>query len=327
MLRGFLIAAAIPVVLWSGYWGAGAWALKQGAHGVLKEGQNGELSGQFAQAQVGGYPSAFNLTLTDLHVRDAGLFAWSVPSARVNAPSYRPQSISVDLEGPQEIRTTLGAMMLEAEALQIETFIRPSLDVPLGRALLQVDEAFLSHEAGWSVRLDDLDVNLRDTPQADAPAMGIYQLEAAATEIDLSDLLPELPQTHQQVPEFSTAMQLSFSKPLDRHAFAGSPPTLSGLVIEQAEIRLGESEATLSGQFQIAEDGQLSGTVTLGVTNWQGLMAALRESGYINPDVADLVTDALLEQGMTDRLTLPLRVEDGVVQFGMFRLGVLPRLP
>ena len=138
MRRWLVIIVVAPVVLWSIYWGVAALVVRQGAENLLQDQIYGDLSGRFTEAQLRGFPSEFQLTVSDIEVRNAALFSWATPMVQMSAPSYKPQTVSLTISGPQTIQSRLGGLEIEAQSFNIGLFFRPELSLPLGRALLQL---------------------------------------------------------------------------------------------------------------------------------------------------------------------------------------------
>ena len=136
MRRWLVIIVAAPVVLWSMYWGAAAFVVKQGAENFLQDQADGDLSSRFRKAELQGFPTKFQLTVSDIEFRNAALFSWTTPTVQMSAPSYKPQNVSLAISGPQMVQSHLGALEIKARSFNIGLFFRPELSLPLGRALL-----------------------------------------------------------------------------------------------------------------------------------------------------------------------------------------------
>jgi hypothetical protein len=99
-------------------------------------------------------------------------------------------------------------------------------------------------------------------------------------------------------------------------------------VIRQAEVLFGNTTIALSGQLEASQDGVVSGQIVADIRGWRDLLKMLRQTGYMDPDMADLILETLGDQvEPTEPLNIPLRIEDGMVSFGIFSLGFLPSLP
>lgn len=344
-MRRWLIILALPLLLWSAYWGAAAYTLKQGVADVLQGQEHGAVSSSYTEARISGFPTDFQINMSDLEVRQAGVFSWTLPEMELHAPSYQPQTVRLDFDGEQTVQTRFGTLHLEANLLEIAVFLRPALALPLGRAQLQLEEARLTHEgqggqgnqgsdeAGdWQLELKALQVELRDLPDTRQADQGDnapypYQLSLAATDLDLSEIGSDLPPDYQVMEVIVADLGLGFSDVWDRSVLNEGMPRLETLLIRESGLRLGESELRMTGQLERADTGVLSGSLVVDVQNWRELLAVLRGAGYVNPDVADLIVEFLGDQYPSDKMTLPLQIQDGQIQFGVFTLGVLPALP
>lgn len=322
MLRWPFIILVALAVLWSAYWGAAAFALKQGTEALLRD-QQPYINAHVAHAQVRGYPASFQLQLTDIAVGSENTFAWNSPMLQVSAQSYSPQAISIDVASPQHIRSRLGNIDLTASDFQITLLVKPELSLPLGSAQMVLEGAHLSNEAGgWQVQMERLMVSVQD-----AVPSGAYDMLIGGSALNISDLFPELPETHHQIQAMNASVQLAFTRDWDLSLMESGPPALRMLTIEEAILLVGSSQIALSGQLERAENNTLMGTLLIDVTGWRELLAVLRQAGYLDADVADLITEFLAYQPASESMTIPLDFQNGHVRFGMFTLGVLPPLP
>jgi len=322
MRRWPLFLLATPVMLWSAYWGAAAFALKHGTDTLLRSQLPQHLNGQVSHTEVRGYPTRFQLHLSDVALHNEGTFSWTSPSLQVEAPSYSPQTVNIEIASPQHIRSRWGDLELTTADSRITVLVRPALALPLATAQVVLDQALIAHAAGWQVRLEHLMIALEDTASP-----GTYDMRIGVTALDLSDLLPELPPSHRILPAIFASVELGFARDWDRTLMEAGTPDLRRATIQEAGFAIGSSQITISGYLDVTENNTLSGQLALNVTAWRELISVLRQVRYLDPDVADLITEFLADQNASDQIVIPLELRDGRVQFGIFTLGVLPALP
>ena len=329
-MRRWLIILAVPVVLWSAYWGAGAYALKQGVAGTLQGQSHGALSTRYAKAQVSGFPTGFQLNMSDFELQQAGVFSWNLPALELQAQSYQPQNIRLEVAGEQTLDTAFGALRLTADLLEIGLFLRPTLALPLGRAQLEMEGAGLVHqELDWQIGLQELLMELQalDPVAQDRAVLYPYQLNLESTALDLSQSGIDLPPSHQIIDSLRANLSLVFSGVWDLSVMEQGPPRLEAVLVRGFAAQAGASELRMTGQLAQSATGLLSGELVVEVVNWRELLAVLRDAGYVDPDIAELIVEFLGDQYPDEQMTVPLEINNGQVRFGVFTLGILPALP
>ena len=331
MRTWLILALAVPALLWTAYWGAAAFAVKQGAERFVQEQRHGDLSSRFAELRIGGFPTDLRFDFEDVQVQDADRFVWSVPVARLSAPAYRPQDVRLDLSGPQKVEGRFGDLDIQAEVFDIGLLFRLAASVPLARVQLIMEAGRLAHASGWRLDAERLLVTFQEPANSAADTAGdlsLYRLGLEGRALDLSGLLIDLPPDYQEITDVTARMGLAFSRPWDRSLLETGPPDLRGLIIDQGQIRFGEATLTLSGQLAVSADGLLSGHVDIELQGWRAVLAAFRQTDFLDPDIADLILDFLgPETDDQEAARVPLQFQDGMVSFGIFTLGFLPPLP
>jgi len=325
-------ALVVPVLLWTAYWGTTGFAVKHGAERFLQDERYGDLSSRFAEARLSGFPTEFQLNLSEVQFQRSDMFAWSVPEIRLSAPGHRPQEVSFDISGPQTVESHIGGLDIMAETFNIELFFRLAATAPLAHAQLLLEAGRLEHAAaGWQLGAERLLVAIQEdtgtTASADA-TMGLYQLELEASLLDISEILTDLAPAYQQIDAMTADMGLIFSRAWDRSLLDSGPPALRGVVIRNGEILFENTSIVFSGQLDVSDRGLLSGEIIIDVQGWRGFLNAFHQAGYLDEDIAELILYFLGRDGDADEVaTLPLTFQDGAISFGVFTLGFLPPMP
>ncbi|MCD2175686.1 DUF2125 domain-containing protein [Rhizobium sp. C4] len=131
------------------------------------------------------------------------------------------------------------------------------------------------------------------------------------------------------LPVFSTSLEATLD---GRGNVLSGAPIVAGEAIQGDIKRLAinfGSNGTLavSGPFRIAENGLLTGDLTIDVENYAALQATLSKSfprATTIIDTASILLKSLSADGKTGKVTLNIR--DGRVQLGIIPLGVIPPL-
>lgn len=328
------LVIVVPALLWVLYWVAAAFAVEQGSRRFLQDRQYGDMTSSFADIQRSGFPTDFRFDYSEFQIAKQGLLSWSIPAVRLSASGHRPQAVRLEALGPQTVRGRFGTLDIISQNAAIKMLFRLAATVPLDRAELLLKAVSFVHEDGWRLDADEVLGTLQEAgeaePGADMPqqGQGRYRLQLDATGLDISAILTQLPPDYQQVPVITVDTGLIFERPWDRSLLEQGPPRLRGLFIHDGQIRLGAADIALSGQLVRSDDGLVSGEVIIDIHGWRDLVTTLRQAEYLDPDIADLIFD-FLDRGddPMETMTLPLKLQNGQVSFGIFTLGVLPALP
>jgi len=326
----WLVFIALPLLLWSAYWGTGAYTLRHGLESALQGHSHGAVVTRYEYAQLSGFPTEFKLNMSNLELHQAGVFSWRFPEVNLQAQSHQPQNIRLDVAGEQQIETALGALELTADLLEVEVFLRPSLSLPLAQAQLRSGGAQLVHgEDGWGVALDRLlmELQARDSLEQDSVTLHPYDLNLEAGALDLSQSGLDLPPGYQRIDSVRADLSLAFSRSWDLSVLDQGPPRLEAILIQDLVIQTGETGLQMTGQLAQAPTGFLTGNLVVDIENWREVLAVFRDAGYVDPDIADLIVEFLGPQHPGPQMTLPLSIENGQIRFGAFTLGILPALP
>jgi hypothetical protein len=329
-MRRWLILLGLPLLLWSAYWGVGAYALRHGLESTLQDQSHGAIVTRYEQIHLSGFPTEFKLNMSNLELRRAGMFSWKLPQLEAQAPSYLPQNIRLEVAGEQRIETALGSLKLTADLLEVGIFLRPSLSLPLARSQLHAEGALLSDDGdGGQFQAGRLLMELTalDSVEQNGTVLHPYQLGFEADDLDLSQSGLSLPPSHHNLDTLRGALTLAFSSGLDLSVLDQGLPRLVGVLIQGLAIQAGGSELQMIGQLAQAPTGLLSGNLVVDVVNWRELLAVFRDAGYVDPDIADLMVEFLGAQYPGEQMTLPLDIENGQIRLGVFTLGILPALP
>lgn len=326
-----VLVIAVPALLWVIYWAAAVFAVEQGSKRFLQDRQHGDMTSSFADIRWSGFPTDFRFDYSELQLAKEGLFSWSMPAARLSASGHRPQAVRFEVLGPQEVQGRFGNLDIISENAAIKMLFRLSATVPLDRAEMLLNAVSFFHEDGWHLDADEFLMTLQEASGAGSGAdmpQGRYRLKLDATGLDISAILTQLPPDYQQIPVITADMGVIFNRPWDRSLLERGPPQLQGLLIQDGQVRIGAADIALSGQLARSGDGLISGEVVIDIRGWRDLVTTLRQAGYLDPDIADLIFDFLdQEDDPTDTVTFPLQFQNGQVSFGIFTLGVLPPLP
>lgn len=253
--------------------------------------------------EVTGFPSAFDLRLDAPALPARG---WRAGWAALSVPSYWPFSAQGTVSGQQSIAWRGAEWRLDGADMPVAVALSTGLEVE--RAALSGRDMRLS--GPMAATLDTLSLRLDRAEAAES-----YALALDMTGLALAPL-------GQRLDNASLRARLTYATPLRLTA----PGTLAEIELRDARFVSGPSTAELAGTLTRRSDGLWDGALSLRITNWQPIMAALQQSGALPSDQAPLVM--MVAQGMSegDTLTLPLTVTGSILSLGPIPLLDLGRL-
>ncbi len=317
------IAVAVGMLVYSGLWFGAAGALEKKLAAILGGENPAAIEAACPDMKVGGYPFRIGVTCTTLSVDDHfhGLSA-TFGAFRSAAQVYAPGHVLWELEGPGQIRSSLGFSL----ALQW-TKMRSSLSAGLSG----LDRSSIEVKDLQSLLTQQVD---GETIEARAPHAEAH-VRRSGDDLDLAVLARDaVLSLHSQpplLPPLSASIDMTLigkAKYLELEGDRGE-----GLYGSEGEIRrfvadMGEGRVfTLSGPVSIGTDGMLSGKLHVeieGIKAWQETLRTVLPDERETIDNAASVLGALFSG--KDKGSADLTVTNGVVSLGIFPIAVLPPL-
>lgn len=326
MKRWLLWALLVPVLLWSLYWTFAALGMRQGLDATLSGDDMTGLSGQVQESRVSGFPSQFRFDLVDLEIHQTGGISAVIPRLQIEAPAYAPHLINLDLDSPQRVTTRLGQIIIDADLFRVGIFMRPKLSVPLDRIVLRMEAAHITDTAAQTrLEIAHLTVGFFETEQSQSgETEGLYRLNIEGRGINLLDYLLDFPEEYRRISNINADIGLIYASLWDRAVLNTGVPALRNVIIPEARLTFGPSEISLQGQLSVGPQNVLNGRIMLEVEVWRSLLAALTQADLVNQDLAELIVQLMDGQDDDDKISLPLTIENNLVSFGVFTLGLLP---
>lgn len=335
-MRKLLVLLLVLTGLWSGYWFLGSSTIRQAGEDWFASAAGQGIVAEKSDLSVAGFPNRFDLTITDLALRDpASGIGWQAPFVQVFAMTWKPWHIIAALPPGQVVTLPGQEVKLAAEGLRASFRARPATALPLASVIVESGPFTASSSAGWTAAAGSAVASIsadEEVPGAgDAP-------NAYVLALNLSDLAPD-PEMMARIkdgsglpPRIATlrlVTRATLTAPLDR--FAGeTQPRLAALELTDSLLAWGELSATAKGQVAPDDQGFAAGRIEIAVTNWQPLVPALVTAGAIKPEQAQTLTRLLTalaqESGDPDTLKLPLTLAEGSVSLGFLPLGEAPRM-
>jgi len=323
-LKRFVLLIAIPSFIWTGYWAAMAYAVERG---ISLASENPQVSGsevRFEVASVTGYPKNFTIGITEIELGAKDRFTWATQEVLVEAKSYQPNRINVDLSKPHSISGSLGSLEIDAELADLSVLFKPNLQLSLGSLEALFKNLTLSFEGLPDAEVETMSARLDASPNTEKN----YQLTAQIENLDLSNILVGLGSDYQTFQNISLFAEAELSQPLDRLTMARGAPQLQMLLLREALINYGDISVLLDAKLVSNEAEALNGNINLTVQNWKTLFSLVKNLGYVEPDLEEffytILVNLAIQGGSEDTLTIPLTINNNTISFGALTLGVLP---
>ncbi|MBL8562009.1 MAG: DUF2125 domain-containing protein [Gemmobacter sp.] len=307
--------------LYSGYWFVAAKAAREGAETALAEAGARGIEVQHQGLDLTGFPSRFDLTLTEPKVSGDG-WRWQAPFAQVFALSYSPWKLISALPNTQRLEVAGQGIEIASTRMQASLFLRPETALPLDRFDAVVEGASLRGEAGWALGFASANASL--IAQEGGAQAAFRMLEIVPDQRLTAALNGALPAT---VARVDLLADLGLSQPLGLRA---APAELTLITLREAHLVWGPLKLTVAGELVPDPQGRAEGTLDLRVEGWQQGLAAAEAAGVV-PERFRVVLRSMLENlaAQSDEpgvLKLPLVMAQGQMRLGPLPLGPAPRL-
>lgn len=322
-LIGIVLAAG---VLYGGYWFVGARAAERGAEAALVQMQARGWQVQQKGLSVAGFPSRFDLTLTEPKVFDpAQGIGWQAPFAQVYSLSYSPWKLIAALPADQVLTLPGQSVTVGSTRMRASLFMKPSPDLPLDRLDAVTEGVSLRSDAGWALALGSANLSLiageGDQVQLAVRGLEIVPDQAVAAALAGTDLPP-------QISRIDLLADVQLAAPVTlRNAV---PPMVRKVNLTEANLVWGPVSAKAAGELVADPQGRAEGLITLTVDNWQTGLAAAEAAGLV-PERFQVALRSMLSSladqgGDANRLSLPLTMQSGRMMLGPLPLGPAPML-
>jgi hypothetical protein len=323
-LKRFALLIAIPSFIWTCYWTAMAYAVERGISLASDKPQVSGSEVRFEVASVTGYPTNFTIGITEIEIGAKDRLTWATQEVLVEAKSYQPNKINLDLSEPHRISGSLGSLEIDAKLADLSVFFKPNLQLSLGSVEALFKDLSLSFEGLPDAKVETMSARLGASPNTEKN----YQVIAQIENLDLSNLMLGTGRDYQIIRNISLSAEVELSHPLDRLAIVSGSPQLQALLLHEALINYGETSVLLNAKLALNKLGALDGNINLTVQNWKPLFGLAKNMGYVEPDLEDFFYSILIsvanQDGSEDSLTIPLAITNNTVSYGALTLGVLP---
>ena len=183
-LKRTALLIAIPFFIWTGYWTAFAYAIERGISLASGNPQISGTAAQFEVASVTGYPQSFLIGITEIEIGTKDSFTWATQEVLVEAKSYQPNRINLDLSDPHSISGSIGSLEIDAEHADLSVFFKPNLQLSLGNLEALFKNLSLSFDGLPGAEIETMSAHMDASPNTEKN----YQLTAQIENLDLSNI-------------------------------------------------------------------------------------------------------------------------------------------
>lgn len=320
LLAGVIVVLAL---LYGGYWFVGAGAAERGALAALDRLQARGVVVQHGGVSVAGFPSRFDLTLTEPALSDqARGLGWSAAFAQVFSLSYKPWHLIAALPETQQITLPGQQLVLATTRMQGSLVMKPAPDLPLAALDAVAEGVSLRSDLGWALALASANLRLAEDEG------GAYQLAVRALDVVPDQRLvagTRLPETLERI---DLLADVTFDRvPALRD---GAAPVVQRVVVQEAHVIWGPVKLLAKGDLLADATGRAEGRLDLRIEGWQAALDAVQSLQLIPDRFLPLLTGVLtqmeLASGEPGVIALPLTFQNGLASLGPVPLGPAPRL-
>ena len=291
------------LAIWAGYWMVGQ-RLIEGQIGTLLAQMPAGLVVQQTGYDVAGFPSRFDLTVTQPNVQTAAGWGWQAEFAQVFAMTWKPWHLIAALPHSQTLTTPFGPATLDSSRFMASFRVAPSAEADFEEAVLQIDAPTLRSGGLPQITADAVIVALKhEVAQGFSYRLGV-QVDS------LTPLVPAA--TGGNLTLGRLDMVMTTDGALNRTTVAVQVQTLN---LRAVALDWGGVKVTGDGLLTRGDGGLAEGTVALKVTGWRDLPARLADFAILRPEIAPTMARALeviaAEQGNPEVLDLPLIFRSG----------------
>lgn len=325
-MRRLIWIVAVLTALYGGYWVVGSRAALSGAEAALAQ-LKAEGAADYADVSIAGFPSRFDITVTDPAFRAEGTgWGWRAAFLQILALSYRPNHIILVLPDRQDLDTPSGPATLTGTGFRASAVFGASTDLPLDHAQA-VGETPRIAGTGWAASAGALRAAIRRAPDGPANAYDLaLDLPGIAPEDGLAETLAPLADAAGATGQVVLRARVTLDGPLDR---TGTARRITGLDLTEATVFWGKVDASASGSLAIDADGVPEGRITLTARNWEPILTFAADRGLIDPrtapTLAAMLTQLAAASGDPETLSIPLVLAGGRMSLGPLPLGPAPR--
>jgi len=333
-VRKLIWVLAGLAVLWAGAWVALSQTITQGTAAWFGARQAEGWQAEYADLSVTGFPTRFDIVLTDVAMADpeTGL-AWQVPAFRLEAQGLTSHRVTAIWSPTQTVATPIQRIEVETRDMRADIGLLAGPALTLDRADVSLDALRLASSLGWQAAVEHGRLttrqSTREPPEAHAhdavlEATGYVLPASLKRALDPAGLLPA------RVEGLRTDLTIGFDRPWDRRAIEERRPQPRMVEIRSLDAEWGTLALRAAGRLEIDADGVPVGRVTLRAENWREMVGLAVNAGAVPAGLSRTLERGLeILAGLGPNpsvIDVPLSFQGGFMSLGPIPLGPAPRI-
>ena len=329
-MRTLIWLAVLAALAWCGYWAVASIGVSRAVSGWLDD-REGEAWQAEASVSTAGFPTGFDLILTDLALADpdTGL-AWEAPEFRLYAPAWAPTQITATWPPRQTVASPFERIDITTERMDGSLVVAATGDLTLRRGRFELRDMGLTSNAGWSAALASGVLSLRAVDDAALTydiRFDTRNFRPADTTLARIDPAGLLPKTFEQL---VMEARVTFDAPWDRRAIEDRRPQITQIDLRGLKATWGRMLLEAAGDLDVDASGVPEGRITVRAVNWRDMVGVVGATGLVPEGILPTIETALEGlaglSGRPDTIDAPLSFQKGFVSFGPLPLGAAPDL-
>lgn len=333
-MRRLIWIVAGVVALWTVSWFAIAEVIQRGTATWFAARQAEGWQAEYADLTVAGFPTRFEIALTDIALADpeTGL-AWLSPAFRVEAQGLRSHRVTAIWPPEHVLATPLQRITVGTHDMRADIGLLAGTSLTLDRSDVTLDGLRLTSTLGWSAEIERGNLTTRSStaapPEAHAhdvtlAATGYAPPAALKRALDPAGLLPA------RIEGVRMDMTVGFDRPWDRRAIEERRPQPRSVEIRSLDAEWGTLALRAAGRVDIDGEGVPEGRITIRAENWREMVGLAVNAGVIPAGLS-----RTLERGLEilaalgpnpEVIDAPLSFQGGFMSLGPIPLGPAPRV-
>lgn len=329
MNRLTLKLLALVVLIWTTWWVLATNGMQRGLNAWFDARQFEGWQASAGEMSRGGFPLRIATNLRDVSLDDpATQSALRIPQVALSTPIYWPGHATVRMPAqPVTITTPQRVLTLTTSGTEANLRLHPGTSLQLDAMHASMNHVWLEIPEGriFSASSVQADIQQGDTPTT-------YHFGLAAEHFVLGSVFREFlaaldAKWSDTFEPIIIDMTVTFDRPWDRSALAGSRPQPRAIEIVTAEAIWADLRISAATNLTVSEGGVLSGSVKVQAQNWQRMLDIASASGALSADMHPQIESGItLLSGSSDTLDLDITIEDGRMRMGFIPLGNAPLL-
>ncbi|PCJ09071.1 MAG: hypothetical protein COB16_05875 [Rhodobacteraceae bacterium] len=321
----------VAALLWSLYWFAAGWGLRNGISTWFAEQQRQGWQAEYSALTSSGFPSRHTTRITYPTLADPGTgTAWRADWLEVDSPAIWPGRQTLRFAStPQRLSYYDQTAVIEAAGLQAQMHLAPGLTLTLEELSLSSGAWRISDGKNAVMSARTLQLGMRQTGEPER-----YQLLISAADFTPGTALRRLLAVTDTLPDsFETLvldMEVTFDTAWDRTALELRRPQPRHIELKLADAHWGALRIKATGTLDVDEAGRPTGVMFLKVENWRQMLEMAEGAGALPANARNGIERVLgLFAGLGGNpsdLDTQLNFRDGYVALGPIPLGPAPRL-